>query len=198
MPRSPPAMSELPLRGTDTNAQATWQGTPNVTTDDVGFTAAILDALEAQYCIDTNRIFATGKSQGGGLASLLACDPTLSRRIAAFAPVAGSFYQTGFGAVCDPYRVPIACHPGRTNVPLLEIHGLADDTIAYYGGDRRRACLPAIPYYCDVWANLDGLPGENVSSAVPGALANSSAVRYEWGSGSRTGLVTHVMSGMVS
>lgn len=183
---------------TNTTTQETWQGTPNVTTNDVAFTAAILDVLEGQYCIDTNRIFATGKSQGGGLVSQLACDPTLSRRVAAFAPVAGSFYQTDFGATCDPFRVPIACNSGRTNLPILEIHGLADDTIAYYGGDRRRACLPAIPYYCQFWADQDGLPLVNESSVVPEALGNSTAVRYEWGGGSRKGLVTHVMSGTVS
>lgn len=154
--------------------------------------------LEGQYCIDTNRIFATGKSQGGGLVNQLACDATLSRRIAAFSPVAGSFYQTDFGAVCDPYRVPIACSPGRTNLPMLEIHGLADDTIAYYGGPRRGACLPAVPYYCSFWADQDGLAEGNVSSVVPEAVGNSSAVRYEWGFGRRKGLVTHVMSGTVS
>ncbi|CAN8097211.1 unnamed protein product [Discula destructiva] len=173
----------------------TWQGTPNVMTDDIAFTAAILDELEGKYCVDLNRIYATGKSQGGGLVGLLACDQDMSRRIAAFAPVAGAFYQTDFGAVCDADAVEIACNPGRLDVPLLEFHGLADNTIAYGGGPRRGGCLPSIPHFCSVWAGQDDLPSQNRSSSVPGALANSTAVRYEWGYGSKKGLVTHVMSG---
>lgn len=176
----------------------TWQGTPNVTTNDVAFTAAILDELEGQYCIDMNRIYATGKSQGGGLVGVLACDPVMSTRIAAFSPVSGAFYQTDFGTVCDPSTVHIACNPGRSDVPILDFHGLADNTIAYYGGSRRGACLPTIPHYCQVWADLDGLIGPNQTSRVPGALPNSTAIRYEWGLGRKQGLVTLIMDGTVS
>lgn len=176
----------------------TWQGTPNVTTNDVAFTSAILDELERQYCIDVNRIYATGKSQGGGLVGVLACDPVMSRRIAAFSPVSGAFYQTNFGPVCDANTVNIACNPGRSNIPILDFHGLADGTISYYGGSRRGGCLPAIPRYCKIWADQDVLTGPNVTSSVPGALPNSTAVRYEWGMGSKQGLVTHIMDGTVS
>lgn len=176
----------------------TWQGTPNVTTNDVAFTSAILDELEGQYCVDTNRIYATGKSQGGGLVNVLACDPESSKRIAAFSPVSGAFYQTDFGPVCDATTVGIPCNPGRSRIPILDFHGLVDDTIAYYGGSRRGGCLPTIPHYCQIWADQDGLPGMNVTSSVPGAPPNSTAVRYEWGSGSEQGLVTHIMDGTVS
>lgn len=169
-----------------------------MTTNDVAFTAAILDELEGQYCVDVNRIYATGKSQGGGMVSVLACDPVMSRRIAAFSPVSGAFYQTNFGSVCDANTVNIACNPGRSDIPILDFHGLIDDTIAYYGGSRRGGCLPTIPHYCRIWADQDGLTGGNRTSGVPGALPNSTAVRYEWGSGRKQGLVTHVMDGTVS
>lgn len=172
---------------------------PNVTTDDIAFTSEILDQLESQYCIDTNRIYATGKSQGGGFVGVLACDAQMSRRIAAFAPVSGAFYQTNFGTTCNPNTVPIApCSPGRRDIPILNFHGLVDNTIAYYGGLRRRACLPAIPYWCQTWAENDGLALVNTSSGVPGALDGSTAVKYEWGDGLRQGLVTHIMDGVVS
>lgn len=52
-----------------------------MTTDDTGFTTKILNDLEAQYCIDTDRIFATGKSDGAGFVGVLACNKTLSSRI---------------------------------------------------------------------------------------------------------------------
>lgn len=176
----------------------TWQGTPNVTTDDLAFTSAILDELEEQYCIDVNRIYATGKSQGGGFVGVLACDSDMSTRIAAFSPVSGAFYQPDFESVCDANTVDIECDPGRSNVPILDFHGLADTTISYYGGSRRGVCLPTIPYYCQFWADQDCLAGPNKTSSVPGALPNSTAVRYEWGSGRKEGLVTHIMDGTVS
>ncbi|POS72377.1 hypothetical protein DHEL01_v209228 [Diaporthe helianthi] len=174
----------------------TWEGVPGVETDDVDFTNSILDELEAQYCIDTERVFATGKSQGGGLVGVLACDEDMSRRIAAFAPVSGAYYVSEFGDVCEPETVPIEpCSPGRDDVPVLVFHGLADGTIAYYGGPRRGACLPSIPYWTRTWAERNGLGAENKTSAVPGALEGSSAVRYEFGEGSQEGLVTHIMDG---
>lgn len=170
-----------------------------MTTDDIAFTSEILDQLESRYCIDTNRIYATGKSQGGGFVGVLACDAQLSRRIAAFAPVSGAFYQTEYGAVCDPDMVAIApCSPGRRDVPVLNFHGLKDATIAYSGGMRRGACLPAIPHWCQTWVEKDGLSLVNRSSGVPGALSGSTAVRYEWGEGPQQGLVTHIMNGEVS
>jgi len=41
--------------------------------DDVGFTRAILDAIQAEACVDARRIYATGCSNGGGMAYDLAC-----------------------------------------------------------------------------------------------------------------------------
>lgn len=175
----------------------TWEGTPNVKTDDVGFTSDILSELEEQYCIDRNRIYATGKSQGGGFVGVLACDAEMSKRIAAFSPVSGAFYQTNFGSVCDANTVNIECNPGRSDIPILDFHGLADNTIAYYGGSRKGGCLPTIPHYCQVWAEQDGLPNLNITSSVPGAPPNSTAVRYEWGLETDQGLVTHIMDGTV-
>ncbi|KAJ0116507.1 hypothetical protein J7T55_007487 [Diaporthe amygdali] len=174
----------------------TWEGVPDVDTDDVGFTGDILDELEAQYCIDTDRIYATGKSQGGGFVGVLACDEDMSQRIAAFSPVSGAFYISDFGDECEPETVAIEpCSPGRDNVPILDFHGLADDTIKYYGGERKGGCLPTIPHWVQTWAERDGLGPENVTSAVPGAPSDSSAVRYEFGEGSQQGLVTHIMDG---
>ncbi|CAN8100561.1 unnamed protein product [Discula destructiva] len=182
----------------------TWQGVPGVETDDLGFTADILDDLESQYCIDQNRLFATGKSQGGGFVGVLACDEHLSKRISAFAPVSGAFYIANTtGDTCDPESIPYNpdispaknCTPGRTSIPMLEFHGLNDSTINYNGGVRRKACLPTIPHWIQTWAERDGLGSTNTSSRVPGALDGSMAIRYEFGQGSKQGLVTHIMDG---
>ncbi|KAK0630678.1 Alpha/Beta hydrolase protein [Bombardia bombarda] len=148
----------------------TWQGVPHVTTDDLAFTAAILDQLQHDYCVDASRIFATGKSQGGGFVGQhLACDPTLSQRIAAFAPVSGAFYIDD-EECSSPSTIEIKpCSPGRDDVPMLEFHGGADDTIPYFGGPRRGACLPGIPHWIEAWAGRDGLDGGmNKSWALTG------------------------------
>lgn len=85
--------------------------------DDVGFTAALLDRLEAELCIDTHRVFATGISNGGFMANRVGCD--LSERIAAFSSVSGP-------------NATLSCAPSRA-VPLLHFHGTADTIVPYDG-----------------------------------------------------------------
>lgn len=126
---------------------------------------------------------------------------------AAFAPVSGAFYTANTTSnTCDPETIPYNpdinparnCTPGRLSIPMLEFHGLADKTISYTGGVRRKACLPTIPHWIQTWAVRDGLGSTNISSTVPGALEGSAAVRYEFGEGSDQGLVTHIADGTVS
>lgn len=51
----------------------------------------MIDHLEGKFCIDKNRVYASGKSNGGGFsARVLACDSRASKKIAAFAGVAGA------------------------------------------------------------------------------------------------------------
>lgn len=87
--------------------------------DDVAFTAALLDELEANLCIDTNRIFTTGMSNGGFMSSVLAC--ALSERFASAVSVAGITYPEGD---CSPTR----------QVPLLHVHGTGDVVVPFEGG----------------------------------------------------------------
>jgi polyhydroxybutyrate depolymerase len=82
--------------------------------DDVGFTRALLDQLEADLCIDRTRIYALGFSNGGMFASTLACK--LNDRIAAVAPVGG-------------VHLPPDCD-GRP-VPILITHGTADRIVPF-------------------------------------------------------------------
>ena len=86
--------------------------------DDVAYTDALLDELEARYCVDPSRIYATGMSNGGFFAHRLACE--LSERIAAIAPVAGTL------GVDD-------CSPTR-QVPVMHFHGTEDPLVPYEGG----------------------------------------------------------------
>ncbi len=86
--------------------------------DDLGFIGALLDTLIKRYTIDTNRIYATGMSNGGFMSYRLACE--LSGRIAAIAPVAASMSMN----TCDPVRP----------VPIISFHSYLDTHVPYSGG----------------------------------------------------------------
>ncbi|MFB9909684.1 alpha/beta hydrolase family esterase [Allokutzneria oryzae] len=127
--------------GTGEGNRQAWQGAPYAApgVDDVAFTRDLLDALETSLCVDPRRVYATGKSNGGGFAALLACEA--ADRIAAIAPVAGAFYPTGR-----------ECRPSRP-VPVIGFHGTADVTIPY-DGDADRG-LPPIRDWTEQWAARD-------------------------------------------
>lgn len=88
--------------------------------DDIGFIDALIDRIIADYKVNPKRIYVDGLSNGGFMAYSLAC--ALSDKIAAIASVAGSMTDNLL-SVCNPSRV----------VPVLEIHGTADQ-ICDYGG----------------------------------------------------------------
>jgi len=80
--------------------------------DDVGFVAEVIDRVFAQLCIDERKVYASGMSNGGYLSHRLACE--LPRRIAAIAPVSGSFSQE------------LVCVDGRA-MPVVQISGELDN-----------------------------------------------------------------------
>jgi polyhydroxybutyrate depolymerase len=82
--------------------------------DDVGFTGALLDDVEADVCIDRTRIYAMGMSNGGMFASTLACK--LDERIAAIAPVAG---------------VHLLPHCAGRPMPIIITHGTSDPLVPF-------------------------------------------------------------------
>ncbi|ANY09875.1 hypothetical protein AFB00_07400 [Pseudonocardia sp. HH130630-07] len=126
-----------------TTASQSWQGAPYSApgVDDVAYAASVLDQVEATTCADTNRVYAAGKSNGGGFTDILAC--RMSDRIAAIAPVAAAFYRTG-----EP-----ECAPGRP-VPVIEFHGTADATVPYTGGGPAKP-TPAIQDWVNGWVARD-------------------------------------------
>ncbi|KAE8371754.1 Alpha/Beta hydrolase protein [Aspergillus bertholletiae] len=165
-----------------------WQGDPDSKgVDDVAFTMEMLDDFQEKYCVDTTRVYAAGKSNGGGFTNLLACNPTASTRIAAFAPVSGAFYQDVSEAACHPSTVPIKCSPGRPSIPIMEFHGTADKTIPYAGGGRRGKCLPSIPHFVREWSERLGYGHHNKTTELYGGNVQE----YQYGSGDAFGIVTH-------
>jgi polyhydroxybutyrate depolymerase len=84
------------------------EGSPDVT-----FVRLLLDQLERDWCVDRNRVWVTGMSNGAAFASMLPC--VLPGRIAGIAPVAGA-------------RTFEGCTPARP-IPVLIIHGRADRVV---------------------------------------------------------------------
>ncbi len=85
--------------------------------NDVAFLSGLARQLEARYCVDTSRVYVTGMSGGGRMASQLACDA--SGTFASAAPVAG-------------LRAPSPC-PSARPVPIIAFHGTADPVDPYEG-----------------------------------------------------------------
>ncbi len=85
---------------------------------DLVFLDAALDQVEAQRCVDTSRVYATGLSYGAIMSSTLGC--VMTDRIAAIAPV-------------DGLTVPPKCTPDRP-IPVLTFHGTRDPILLFNGG----------------------------------------------------------------
>ncbi|WP_436771858.1 alpha/beta hydrolase family esterase [Yinghuangia sp. YIM S09857] len=92
---------------------------PPGTRDDVAFVSRVIDVARQAACIDLRRVYATGVSGGGRMASQLACD--LAGRIAAVAPVNG----VRFPLATDTPPRTVTCDPSRP-VPVMAIHGAWD------------------------------------------------------------------------
>lgn len=93
-----------------------WNPRPN--SPDVTFIGALLDKTEADLCIDENRVYVSGFSNGSFMASTLAC--TMPGRIAAIAAASG-------------LRADPQC-PDSRPVPVIAFHGTTDSYVPYGGG----------------------------------------------------------------
>jgi poly(3-hydroxybutyrate) depolymerase len=172
--------------GKNSKGQGQWQGDPASHVDDVKFTLELLEAIEKSFCIDDQRTYASGLSNGGGfVANVLACDPIASTKFAAFAAASGAYYQNGVKGHCDADNVRLTCANNGAKVPLIVTHGGSDKVIKYEGGKRRRSCLPSVHHFVTSWAERDGLGATNVTSQVP----NTDAVHFSFGEGASTGMV---------
>lgn len=96
--------------------------------DDVGYIGAVLDDLARHYNIDKKRIYVTGHSNGAMMAYKLSC--AMADRIAAIAPVGGQ-------------SVVKTCQPARA-IPVMHIHGTADECAVYGGGKQCGGCFAAM------------------------------------------------------
>jgi polyhydroxybutyrate depolymerase len=105
---------------------------------DVAFLTTLVRDLAGRYCVDLSRVYATGVSGGGRMASQLACDA--SGVFAAVAPVAG-------------LRYPSPC-PASRPVPVIAFHGTADLIDPFDGGGNAYWTY-SVPAAAQMWAGHD-------------------------------------------
>ena len=105
---------------------------------DVAFLTTLVRDLAGRYCIALSRVYATGVSGGGRMASQLGCDA--SSVFAAIAPVAG-------------LRYPSPC-PASRPVPVIAFHGTAD-TIDPFDGFGYGSWTYSVPAAAQMWAGHD-------------------------------------------
>lgn len=135
--------------------------------DDVGFLLALIDSLSVTYNIDANRIYSTGMSNGGFMSYKLACE---TPRFAAIASVTGGMTSSVYGT----------CAPTKP-IPVMEIHGTADGTVAYTGSAINLHTDSVVSYWRK-WNNCDAIP---VMINVPNTVITDgvTAEHYVYGNG---------------
>jgi poly(3-hydroxybutyrate) depolymerase len=131
--------------------------------DDIRFVAYLLYHLQSTYCIDSDRIYASGKSNGGGFVDMLACSDE-GDNFAAFAMASAALYSdhsfgnTKFGN----------CSKSRA---ILESHGGKDKTTPYGGQSAREGdggATPDIQNWLGWWARRDGCQEDQVPTSDDG------------------------------
>lgn len=129
--------------------------------DEVAYVRDVIAHVAARVCTDETRVYATGFSGGGRMASLLGC--RLGSRIAAIAPVSG----LRFPGPCD----------GRP-IPVLTFHGLADGQNPYDGHAPGRGAewLESVPEALAGWARHNACKENVMVDDLPGPL---STMRYD-------------------
>lgn len=113
--------------------------------DDVGFARAMVESVSSEACIDAQRVYATGISNGAGLAHRLACEAA-----DLFAAIAAASADL----VTDP------CQPARP-ISELSVRGLTDTLVAYEGGNTGSTgwYSPGAKGTLELWKNINGCMG---------------------------------------
>ena len=143
--------------------------------DDVGFTRALLDDLAKVTNVDTDRVFATGLSNGGIISHHVASE--LSDRIAAIAPVGGPLMME-------------ACRPTHP-VSVMHFHGTTDEFAPFKGGFGKGGAggkgvtdFKSVEHTIQKWVKANGCKAEPEVSALPDKADDGMKVtRKTWGGG---------------
>ncbi|VVB44284.1 protein of unknown function [Beijerinckiaceae bacterium RH CH11] len=146
--------------GTQGGAGLTWKPSGRNASRKIGdirFVRRLLLRLQRQYDIDPSRIFFAGFSIGGTLVYELGT--LMADRVAAIGVVGGSMLD----AIARPTRP----------VPLIHIHGLADQRVPFEGGQGRSTAeaneWPPVQAGIDFWRAANGCEAPPIrDDSIPG------------------------------
>jgi polyhydroxybutyrate depolymerase len=122
--------------------------------DDVAYLKAVIADMKSRFNVDPKRVYVVGHSNGGFMAHRLACED--AGEIAAIVSLAGAGYA-------DATR----CAPSEP-VAVLEVHGDADQTVAYGGGSLR----PGDPPFAGAKATIATWAAKNGCGATLSATGD--------------------------
>ena len=166
-----------------------WTGDPESPlrkeVDDIEFANDLLDHLEAKLCFDKSRVYASGFSNGGGLTFLLACDSTVSSRLAAVAIASGAVYED------DALKEPLfsQCSPSYSPLPLMEFHGDKDPVIHYDGVTTPDGPSYSLPEWLQSWAVRNGCTADDEGTI--NMLYDDNVEKVTWSCNGKDDVVTH-------
>jgi polyhydroxybutyrate depolymerase len=131
-----------------TNSVGSGPGWDNMGGRDVAFTAAMLEWLRTNYCIDNDRIFSVGMSYGGIMSNTVGC--ALGDDFRAIAPMAGMGPRSfGMGSACTG------------QVAAWITHGNTDMIVTYASGEASR----------DYWVGANNCQTSSMPAGSNGCVA---------------------------
>ncbi|HXU04227.1 MAG TPA: hypothetical protein VN903_24875 [Polyangia bacterium] len=104
--------------------QASGCGWPNPQNTDIALADAVVAQIEQNFCVDTNRIFATGWSYGGSMSYKTACERPLGGVANGFVRAIAVYSGAQLSGTCTPSK-PVAYYAS---------HGTGDSVLNYSQG----------------------------------------------------------------
>jgi polyhydroxybutyrate depolymerase len=145
--------------------------------DDSKYISSLITQIKERYTVDPKRVFLIGHSNGGFMSYRMACDH--SDQIAAVASLAGATFSD------------VAKCAAASPVSILQIHGTADATVSYDGGQIGTHAYPGAKATVTSWATIDGCGATADTSAPPldldTKLAGSETTVMKYASGCKPG-----------
>lgn len=100
-------------------------GWPNPNDTDLALADAVVEQIEENFCVDTNRIFATGWSYGGAMSYETACARPLG---------GANGYIRGVAVYSGSPQITAGPCPPMKEVAYYASHGTQDNVLQYSGG----------------------------------------------------------------
>jgi len=131
--------------------QASGCGWPNPNDSDMLFADAVESQIEQNFCVDTNRIFATGWSYGASMSEQTACERPLSGETHGWGVRAIAVYSVAYLSNTDNCKAS-----SSKPVAYYASHGTNDTVLPYSGGVS----------IAQTWAAADGCTAETPTQAT--------------------------------